>query len=83
MANLPYERVNQAKAFLSTGVDFTEAFNITLVRHRGIKSQKAYICLFIYLITKAIHLEIASSLSTDCFLAALWQQFRWGKEESQ
>lgn len=70
MADLPSERVSQAKVFLSTGVDFTGAFYITLGRRRGIKSQKAYVCLFICLATKAVHLELASELSTDCFLAA-------------
>lgn len=70
MSDLPSPRVNQAKAFLTTGVDFTGAFFITLGRRRGIKSQKAYVCLFICLTTKAVHLELASSLSTDSFLAA-------------
>lgn len=71
MADLPSERVNQAKAFLSTGVDYTGAFHITLSRRRGIKTQKAYVCLFICLATKAVHLELAADLSTDAFLAAL------------
>ena len=70
MSDLPYERVNQAKAFLSTGIDFTGAFRTTPSRGRGIKSQKSYVCLFICLATKAVHLELASDLSTDCFLAA-------------
>ncbi|KAA5551088.1 transposase family protein, partial [Pseudomonas aeruginosa] len=30
----------------------------------------AYICLFVCLTTKAIHIELASDLSTDSFLAA-------------
>lgn len=70
MSNLPIERVSQAKAFLSTGVDYTGSFQITLSRRRGIKTQKAYVCLFICLATKAVHLELASDLSTDSFLAA-------------
>lgn len=70
MADLPSERVNCAKAFLATGVDYTGAFSITMSRHRGVKSQKAYICLFICLSTKAIHLELASDLSSDAFISA-------------
>lgn len=70
MGDLPAERVNPAKAFLNTGIDYTGAFFITMSRRRGIKSQKAYVCLFICLATKAIHLELASDLSTEAFLAA-------------
>lgn len=71
MSDLPYERVNQAKAFLNTGVDYTGSYQITLSRHRGVRSQKAYICLFVCLATRAVHLELAADLSTECFLAAL------------
>ena len=38
---------------------------------RGAKLTKAYVCLFICLATKAIHLELVSDLTTDCFLATL------------
>ncbi|XP_044740017.1 uncharacterized protein LOC123301344 [Chrysoperla carnea] len=70
MADLPSVRVSQAKAFTYTGVDYGGPFYITLSRHRGVRSQKAYICLFTCLTTRAVHLELASDLSTDVFLAA-------------
>lgn len=70
MSDLPYVRVNQAKAFSHTGVDYTGAYNITLSRNRGVKSQKAYVCVFICLCTKAIHLELASDLSSNTFISA-------------
>lgn len=70
MADLPTERVNEAKAFESTGIDYTGSFQITLGRRRGTKSQKAYICLFVCMATRAIHLELAADLSTDSFLSA-------------
>lgn len=70
MADLPTARVQEAKAFTHTGVDFAGPINITLSRRRGVKSQKAYICLFICLTTKAIHIELVSDLSTDNFLNA-------------
>lgn len=70
MASLPPARVQEAKAFTHTGVDFCGPINITLTRRRGVKSQKAYICLFICLTTKAVHIEIASDLSTETFLDA-------------
>uniref|UniRef100_V5GH76 Integrase catalytic domain-containing protein n=1 Tax=Anoplophora glabripennis TaxID=217634 RepID=V5GH76_ANOGL len=68
MGNLPTPRVTEAKPFLNCGVDYAGPFYITMTRHRGIKSQKAYICLFVCLATKAIHLELASDMSTATFL---------------
>lgn len=70
MADLPTARVQEAKAFTHTGVDFAGPINITLTRRRGVRSQKAYICIFVCLTTKAIHIEVASDLSTESFLNA-------------
>ncbi|KAG5861583.1 hypothetical protein JTB14_011563 [Gonioctena quinquepunctata] len=39
--------------------------------HRNIETCKAYLCISVSLATGAIQLELASSLSTDIFLAAL------------
>lgn len=46
-------------------------FLVTSRRARGIKSMKMYVCLFVCFTIKAIHLEVAFSLSTDSFLTAL------------
>lgn len=70
MANLPSYRVEPCKPFLKTGCDFAGPLNIILNRYRGTRTQKAYICLFICLATKAIHLELVSDLSTANFLQA-------------
>ncbi|KAI5748201.1 hypothetical protein M8J77_022994 [Diaphorina citri] len=70
MGELPACRVNESKPFVHTGTDFTGSVLITLGKRRGVVSQKAYICIFICLTTKAIHLELASDLSTEAFLAA-------------
>lgn len=70
MGNLPPCRVQQAKAFLHTGVDYAGPVYIVLNHKRGARSQKAYICLFVCLTTKALHLELVSDLSTDNFLQA-------------
>ena len=34
---------------------------------------KAYVCVFVYLSVKAVHLELVSDLSTDAFIASLRQ----------
>lgn len=71
MASLPACRVQEAKAFCHTGVDYAGPIHVLPFRRRGVHSQKAYICLFICLVTKAIHIELASNLSTECFINAL------------
>lgn len=70
MADLPSFRITEAKAFVHTGVDYAGPLKITLARRRGQQSQKAYICLFVCLVTKAVHVELVSDLTTNAFLAA-------------
>lgn len=71
MGDLPNFRVSQVKAFVHTAVDYMGPFYVTHVRRRGIKSQKAYVCVFTCLATKAVHLELVSDLSSDLFLGAI------------
>lgn len=71
MADLPACRVQEAQAFAHTGLDYAGPVLINISRNRGAKSQKAYICLFICLTTKALHLELVSDLSTANFIQAL------------
>lgn len=70
MADLPDCRVEPSKCFTHTGADYAGPFYITLVRKRGVKSQKAWLCVFVCLVTKAVHTELASSLSSAAFLDA-------------
>ncbi|XP_026482644.1 uncharacterized protein LOC113390406 [Ctenocephalides felis] len=68
MADLPSPRVMEAKPFQHTGTDYAGPFRVTMEKFRGVKSSKAYICLFICFSTKAIHIELASDLTTSTFL---------------
>lgn len=52
MADLPSYRVTEAKAFVHTRVDYAGPIHITIAQRRGQHSQKAYICLFVCLVTK-------------------------------
>lgn len=64
-------RVNEAvKPFVHTGTDYAGPFKVTLTRARGIRATKAYVCLFVCLTTRAVHIELAGDLSTACFLSA-------------
>ncbi len=71
MGDLPHPRVNQCRPFMHTGVDYAGPFVFKDVVGRVPKTYKGYLCLFVCLSTKAIHLEAVSTLSTDGFIAAL------------
>uniref|UniRef100_A0A6M2DPC6 Putative bel12 ag transposon polyprotein n=1 Tax=Xenopsylla cheopis TaxID=163159 RepID=A0A6M2DPC6_XENCH len=71
MGNLPAPRIKASRAFLNVGVDYAGPFHISMSHHRGARTYKAYICLFICLATKAVHLELASDLTSDTFLDCL------------
>lgn len=71
MGNLPKDRVTPQRPFLVSGVDFAGPIILKLFSGRGSnRTQKAYIALFICTVTKAVHIELVTSLSTECFLAA-------------
>ncbi|XP_045762059.1 uncharacterized protein LOC123865222 [Maniola jurtina] len=71
MADLPACRLDISKPFAHTGIDYCGPFYTTLARGRGIKSHKAYVCVFICLTTRAVHVEVAPDLTTESFLNAL------------
>lgn len=68
MADLPVERVTPSRPFTSVGVDFAGPFTTKCVGHRSVVRFKAYVALFTCLATRAIHLEVVSTLSTDHFM---------------
>lgn len=70
MGNLPSYRVNGGRAFRHTGVDFGGPFFCRETLRRKAPTFKIYLCLFICMTTKAVHLEMVCSLSTQSFLAA-------------
>jgi len=71
MGNLPKERVTQHHPFANTGCDYAGYFLIKDRKSRGFKLVKAYVCVFICLATKAINLELITSLDSEVFIAAL------------
>jgi len=83
MGNLPVYRVTAYYSFQNTGIDYAGPFQIRCSMGRGQKTYKGYICVFVCMATKAIHLEAVSDLSSDKFLEALRRFFaRRGKSEN-
>lgn len=70
MAPLPPERVNVERPFARTGVDFCGPIMIRSGIRRVV-SIKCYVAVFVCFVTRAIHLELVSGLTTEAFLASL------------
>nr|XP_034828792.1 uncharacterized protein LOC117986080 [Maniola hyperantus] len=70
MGQLPEARLKPSKPFKSAGVDYAGPINIRFSPGRGSKSYKGYICLFVCMVTRAIHLEAVTDLSAKGFIAA-------------
>lgn len=71
MAELPAARVRSLRPFLQTAVDFAGHFYLKTSKFRNAKLFKSYVCVFVCMSTKAIHLELVPDLSTESFLNAL------------
>ncbi|XP_076301510.1 uncharacterized protein LOC143219381 [Lasioglossum baleicum] len=70
MGQLPEHRVTPARPFHSTGVDYAGPIWLRTSPGRGHKATKAFFAVFICMVTKAVHLEVVSSYSSEAFLAA-------------
>ncbi|XP_075531538.1 uncharacterized protein LOC142564428 [Dermacentor variabilis] len=66
VAPLPRERVTQAPPFDVTGADFAGPLN---TKDQG-NNRKSYIVIFTCAVTRAIHLELVTDMSTSNFLMA-------------
>lgn len=71
MGNLPAQRITVNFPFVSVGLDFAGPFFIVNRRGRGARLTKCYLCLFICMRYKCIHLEAVGGLSRDDFLMTL------------
>ncbi|GFS70154.1 integrase catalytic domain-containing protein [Trichonephila clavipes] len=71
MGDLPTHRVTPSRPFSVCGVDYAGPINILRYRGRGAKTTKGYIDLFVCFVTKALHLELVSDLTSEAFIASL------------
>lgn len=70
MGQLPDVRLKPGKPFKCSGLDYAGPINIRFSPGRGSKSYKGYICVFVCMVTRAIHLEAVTDLSAKGFIAA-------------
>jgi len=68
---LPSTRIQPSRPFLSTGGDYAGPISLRLGPPRRKTIKKRYIAIFVCFVTKAVHIEVVTSLSTEAFLAAL------------
>ena len=68
MSALPPDRLQPyVRAFSYVGVDLMGPFNVTIRRAK----EKRWVCLFTCMSVRAVHLEVATDLSSDSFLMCL------------
>lgn len=75
MGQLPMERVSIGEPFARSGIDFAGPFLVTRAAGRPTRSSaegsdKAWIAIFICLITRAVHVEVLFGLTVGQFLGA-------------
>src|SRR5699024_3864842 len=64
------KRVTSAPPFHNAGVDFAGPFLIKSNASKKYKLIQCYLCVYVCMCTKAVHLELVSSLCTEAFLAS-------------
>lgn len=71
MGDLPAQRLNADFPMLSVGLDFAGPFFIINRKGRGSRVIKCYLCIFVCLRYKCVHLEAVSDLTKDAFVMTL------------
>ena len=84
MGNLPEVRTLQSlRPFLNVGLDYCGPLYIKEKRFQNRKRLKVYVAIYVFMGTKAVHLELVSDLTTEAFTASLKRLFsRRGKSSS-
>lgn len=79
MAVLPKQRTQPQRPFSVSGVDYMGPVGLSSKTGRNPVITKGYVCVFVCFCTRAIHLELVSSASTDSFIQAFrCFHSRWG-----
>ena len=73
MGQLPADQVQPAPPFSAVGLDFAGPLWCKRGNPRKPTLVKACACLYICFITKAVHIELVSDLTSEAFLASLYR----------
>ena len=71
LCQLPTARVSPDTVFDKVGIDYAGPINIKYGYVLKPTIVKAYVCVFVSLSVKAVHLEPVSDLTTEAFIATL------------
>lgn len=71
MATLPTSRTTPARPFSKVGIDYAGPVIIRSMLGRNPKLTKAWIAVFICLVTRVIHLDLVSDMTSNAFIAAI------------
>ena len=71
LGQLPVDRLIPGPVFQHTGVDYAGPILIKRGSVRKPTLVKAYVCIFISLSVRAVHIELVSDLTTEAFIATL------------
>ncbi|XP_028156849.1 uncharacterized protein LOC114350305 isoform X2 [Ostrinia furnacalis] len=71
MGQLPTARTELEFPFLNCSVDYAGPVFIADRKGRGCKLIKSYLCIFVCLAVKAVHIELVTDLTKEAYLAAL------------
>ena len=71
MGQLPPERITPDVVFEHVGLDFAGPLYLKRGSIRKPTILKSYVCVFVSMSVKAVHLELVSDLSTESFIACL------------
>jgi len=71
MGKLPKSRTELQPPFHMCGVDFAGPVTLRVGAVRKPVYMKSYLCLFVCMATRAVHIEVVQSLETTDFMAAL------------
>ena len=71
LGQLPIERLTPGPVFDKTGLDYAGPLHIKYGHVRKPTVVKAYVCVFVSLTVKAVHLELVTDLTSEAFLACL------------
>lgn len=71
LGQLPIERTTPDSVFERVGVDYAGPFYIKYGSLRKPTIVKAYVCIFVSLSVKDVHLELVSDLTAEAFIACV------------